>query len=118
MKEITADQIFNLHPKITWAGFATLNGELSFAKMRPNVESLWPPAMDESFAQLGPMLVLGVCDRLVQWVGPLDHVTGIYEKVALVITKLDDGYLAITINRSDLPFLQEITEKLKTLGME
>ena len=118
MKEIQPERIFNLHPKIRWAGLASDGGDLLFSKMRPNVESISPQATDESFMQLGPMLLSGICERLAPSAGPLDNVVGTYEKVALIVKRLGNRYLAITINRSDESVLPEIIEKLQELSAE
>ncbi|MGA2461196.1 MAG: hypothetical protein ABSF82_07240 [Candidatus Bathyarchaeia archaeon] len=118
MKEIAPERIFNLHPKIRWAGLASDGGDLLFSKMRSNVESISPQATDESFMQLGPMLLSGICERLASCAGPLDNVVSTYEKVALIVKRLGNRYLAITINRSDESVLPEIIEKLQELSAE
>ena len=89
-----------------------------FSKMRPKVESISPQATDESFMQLGPMLLSGICERLASSAGPLDNVVGTFEKVTLIVKRLGNRYLAITINRSDESVLREIIERLQELSAE
>lgn len=115
MPELTAEQIFNLHPKIRWAGLATEQGEVVFTKMRPGVQSLSPESVDQAFVQLGPMLISGVCERLAPWAGTLETIVSTYEKVVLVVKKLDKRYLALTINRADATVLNEFLPSLERL---
>jgi len=115
MPELTAEEIFNLHPKIRWAGLATEQGEVIFTKMRLGVQSLSPESIDQSFMQLGPMLLTGVCERLAPWAGPLETVVSTYEKVVLVVRKLDKRYLALTIDRADASVLNEFLPSLESL---
>jgi hypothetical protein len=84
---LTPERVFQLNQKIRWAGLATEKGEVVFARMRPGVQSLSPESTDMSFMQLGPMLLSGVCERLVPWAGPLETIVINYEKVVLVVTR-------------------------------
>jgi hypothetical protein len=113
--EITPEHIFQLHPKIRWVGMSTDQGEVLFIRMRPGIESLSPEDTDLSFVQLGPMILQGVCERLVPWAGPLETVVSSYAKVVLIVTKLGKWYLALTINKEDRPFIREIVQSLQTL---
>lgn len=116
MAELTPERIFALHPKIRWAGLATDQGEVIFVKMRPGVKSLSPEDTDRSFMQLGPMLLSGVCERLATWAGPLEAVVSRYEKVVMMVTKLQGRFLALTIEREDSNALREIMDSLHTLA--
>ena len=116
MPELTPEQIFSLHPKIRWAGLATDKGEVVFAQMRPGIQSHSPEDADESFMQLGPLLLTGVCERLAPWAGSLETVASVYEKVVLLVTKLERRYLALTVNREDAGILSEVTPKLRELA--
>jgi hypothetical protein len=108
LAELTSERIFNLHPKIRWAGLANDKGEVLFAKMRPGVQSLSPEAADISFMQLGPMLLSSVCERLAAWAGRVESVVTTYERVVLVVVKLDEHHLAFTVNRQDVDLLPQI----------
>ena len=116
MAELTAERIFSLHPKIRWAGLATDKGEVVFVQMRAGMQSLSPEDSDESFMQLGPLLLTGVCERLAPWAGPLETVASVYEKVVLLVTRLERRYLALTVNREDAGVLSEVTPKLRELA--
>ena len=94
---------------------ATDRGEVLFVMMRPGLTSISPVEADRSFMQLGPMLLSGVCERLAPWAGPLDAVVSRYEKVAMIVTKIESLYLALTINSEDVDAIREIMESLRRI---
>lgn len=94
---------------------ATDQGNVVFVKMRSGVESLSPEAADQSFMELGPLLLTGVCERLAPWAGPLETVVSTYEKVILLVAKLAKRYLALTINKEDAGIVSELISSLSTL---
>ena len=116
MLELTPERLFNLHPKIRWVGLATDKGEVVFAKMRTGLVSLSPETADESFMQLGPMLLQGVCERLAPWAGPVETIVTTYEKVVLVVRKVDKQFLALTIDRADVEILRDLMKSLRALA--
>jgi hypothetical protein len=113
--DITPERIFALNAKIRWAGLATDQGEVLFATMRPGITSLSPDDTDRSFMQLGPMLLSGVCERLIPWAGPLQAVVSRYEKVVMIVRKLNKLYLALTINSEDIGNMTQIMESIQQL---
>ncbi len=62
--------------------------EILFTAMRPG-KSLSPEDTDRTFMQLGPMLLSGVCERLIPWAGPLEAVVSRYRKVVMIVRKLN-----------------------------
>ncbi len=115
--ELTPERIFSINPKIRWAGLTTDQGEVLFVTMRSGLKSLSPEETDRSFMQLGPMLLSGVCERLAPWAGPLQAVVSRYEKVAMIITKIERFYLAVTINSEDADSIREIMEGLRRMRL-
>jgi len=86
--------------------------------MRPGVESYSPEDADRSFMQLGPLLLTAVCERLAPWAGPLETVVSTYEKVIMLVTRLDKRYLAVTLARDDADAVQELFPKLMQLASQ
>ncbi len=115
MVDITPERIFALNLRIRWAGLATDQGEILFTEMRPGITSLSPEDTDRTFMQLGPMLLSGVCERLIPWAGPLEAVVSCYRKVVMIVRKLDKLYLALTINSEDISNMQEIMDSLQQI---
>lgn len=116
MPELTPELIFNLHPKIRWAALSTDKGEVVFVRMRPGLESLSPENADQAFMQLSPMMLQGVCERLAPWAGPVEAIVTSYEKIVLVVRKVDKQFLALTINREDKEILRELMNSLHSLA--
>lgn len=116
MAELTPERVFSLNPKIRWAGLATDQGHVIFVQMHPGVESYSPGDADNSFMQLGPLLLTSVCERLAPWAGKLETTVSTYEKVVLVVTRLGSRFLAVTIDRSDAETLSELVPKLVALA--
>lgn len=117
MVNLTPERIFSINPKIRWAGLVTEQGEVLFVTMRSGLKSLSPEETDRSFMQLGPMLLSGVCERLAPWAGPLHELVSRYEKVAMIVTKIEKFYLAVTINSEDADSIQEIMESLRRMRL-
>lgn len=115
LPEPSPEHVFGLDPKIRWAGLATESGHVLFAQMRPGVTSLSPEDTDKSFMQLGPLLLTGVCERLAPWAGPLEYVVSRYQKVLMIVKRLDSKFLAVTINVEDSGILSELLAKLAQL---
>lgn len=65
--------------------------------------------------QLGPLLLTGVCERLAPWAGRLETVVSTYQKVLLIVAKLDKKYLALTIAREDADIMRDLFPKLMEL---
>jgi len=86
-----------------------------FATMRNGVQSFSPIEADRSFMELGPLLLAGVCERLARHVGPADTIIIHYEKVIMLVTRLRGHFLAVTLNRKDAGYVQEVLTKLLSL---
>ena len=52
---------------------------------------------------MGQLILIGVCERLSPWTGPVGSVIINYEKVTSLITKVKDGYLTMTVEKSETP---------------
>lgn len=110
----TADQVFNVHPKIRWAGLASEAGDVIWVQQRPDVKSFSPSETDRAFVQMGPLIVSGVCERLSPWTGRVASIIINYEKVTSLITKIKAGYLCMTIEKEGAQkSVQEIVESLE-----
>lgn len=113
MTEITPEDVFKIHPKIRWVGLASDQGEVIFVKQRDGLKSLSPEDAERSFMQMGPLLVTSICERMSPWSGPVGSIVVNYQKVTSLITKVKDGYLALTVDKEQSP--QSILEITKSL---
>ena len=110
----TADEVLNLHPKIRWAGLASEIGEVIWVQQRDGLKSFSPEEADRAFVQMGPLIVSGVCERLSPWTGRVGSIVINYEKVTSLITKLEAGYLCLTVDKEGAQeSVQEIVKSLE-----
>ena len=95
--------MFQLHPKIRWAAFASDDGEVLFSKMRAGVESYTTEAEDRAFMELGPLFMTSLAERLTPSgkAGGLESVIVNLDKDAVLIMKVQNGHLAISADRAD-----------------
>lgn len=120
MPELTAEDVFRIHPKVRWAAFATRDGTVQFSKMRLGIKSLSPQTEDEGFMQLGPQMVLGIFERFSPYAGAVNTAYAEYEKYLMFITKTRGGFLAFTVDKnpeSELPeTIPKIIQSVRELG--
>jgi hypothetical protein len=111
------DDVFRIHPGIRWAGLADDRGQVVFSQMRPGVESLSPVQTDRAFTQIGPLVLTEVCERLTRYAGPVGFILIDYGKVTMLVMKLADSYLALTVGKTEpLDTLLQIRNQIQTSG--
>ena len=116
MSKLTARDVFGLHPEIRFVGLASKDGEVIFSEQRTGTKSFSPGEADRAFVQMGQLILIGVCERLSPWTGPVGSVIINYEKVTSLITKVKHGYLAMTVEKAEAPeTLLEIVKSLRRL---
>jgi hypothetical protein len=113
MNQLTAEEVFRLHPKIRWVGLTTEKGDVLFSKMRPGVESFTPNEDDKFLLQFGAIMMNGITQRSGPWLGRWEHVTIAYEKTTQLVLKLGERYLALTVDKSVPP--NEIEQIAKSI---
>lgn len=74
-----------------------------FSEMRPGVESYTSDSEDRAFMELGPLIMSGVAERLTQSgsAGRLQSVIVNLEKDSILLTKVRNGYLGISVDRAE-----------------
>jgi len=100
MVSLVAEDIFQMHPQIRWAGLASEEGDVIFSSMRPGMLSYSPEADDRFLLELGGMIMDGVAQRSSQWLGKSDFVLVGYEKATQIIVHVENRYLALTVEPS------------------
>jgi predicted regulator of Ras-like GTPase activity (Roadblock/LC7/MglB family) len=86
--------------------------------MRPGIESYTTDAEDRAFMELGPLILSGMAGRLTSGggAGKLQSVIVNMEKDSVLLTKVGNGYLAISANRAEaLGVFQEIDSSIQNL---
>ena len=105
------DDAFRLHPKIRWAALSRETGTVEFSQMRPGVVSHTSEAEDRAFMEIGPLIMTSLAQRLTPEgkAGKLECVIACFEKDYVLMAKVRDGYLAISVEREHgLIVFQEI----------
>ena len=116
-RPLTPEDVFQLHPKIRWAAFST-NGKVVFCQMRPGLKSYTSDAEDRAFMELGPLIMTAVAERLTLsgGAGKLENVLVNMGKDSVLLTKIRDGYLAISVDRAEaFGVFQEIDSSIRQL---
>jgi len=113
LTKLTAEDVFRLHPKIRFVGLASKDGEVIFSQQRSGTKSFSPEEADRAFVQMGPLILMGVCERLSPWTGRVGSIVINYEKVSSLIMRVKDGYLAMTVEKAGAA--ETISEVVKSL---
>ena len=125
MTELTAQDVFRMHPRIRWAALASGQGEVIFSEMRPGVKSLGGERGEQerdAFMEIGPHILMGAFERLSPYAGPISVIFGDYEKIMMLISKINGNYLAFSIEKypvADLPnIIPTLLASLQQLSRE
>ena len=116
-RSLSPEDVFRLHPKIRWAAFS-IDDKVVFSQMRPGVGSYTSNAEDRSFMELGPLIMAGVAERLTQsgGAGKLESIIVNLGKDSIMIARVRDGYLAISVDRAEaFSVFQEIEPSVRQL---
>jgi len=116
---LTANDVFRLHPKIRWAALSSDPTTVVFSQMRPGVESHTPNSEDKAFMEMGPLFLTGVAERLTPqgMAGKLECVIACFEKDCVLIAKVPDGHLALSVEAPNaLSVFQEIMPQILKLA--
>lgn len=80
--------------------------------------SYTPTTDDNAFMEFGPQLIAGIAERLslTGGAGKLRSIIVNLEKDSVLITQVDDGYLAISVDRAEaFDILKQIEPSLRQL---
>ena len=116
---LTANDVFRLHPKIRWAALSSDPTTVVFSQMRPGVESHTPNSEDKAFMEMGPLFLTGVAERLTPqgMAGKLECVIACFEKDCVLIAKVPDGHLALSVEAPHaLSVFEEILPQILKLA--
>lgn len=86
--------------------------------MRPGLKSYTSDAEDRAFMELGPLIMTAVAERLTLsgGAGKLENVLVNMGKDSVLLTKIRDGYLAISVDRAEaFGVFQEIDSSIRQL---
>jgi hypothetical protein len=116
-ESLSPEVVFRLHPKIRWAAYSQ-DGKVVFCEMRPGLTSYTTDAEDRAFMELGPLIMSGVAEKLTPsgGAGRLQSIVVNLEKDSVLLTKVRNGFLAISVNRAEaFGVFQEIDSVIHNL---
>jgi hypothetical protein len=118
LSELTAGDVFRLHPKIRWAAYSTEQGKVLFSTMRPGVQSYTPNSDDRAFMELGVLLMCEMGDRLSSRgaAGKLESIIVNFTHDSVMLVDHAKGHLALSADRADaLRMFEEIRPLIRQL---
>jgi len=110
---VTADEVFAVNEKIRWLGLVSDRGDVLLNQMRPGVESYSPSQFDTEFITLGPLTILGVCERYSEYLEGVNCIVVWFGLAAFALGRLANQVLAVCImkDRQAVINFQEWLEK-------
>lgn len=117
---LTPDDVFRLHAKIRWAALSLESGMVVFSQMRSGIESLTPDDEDRAFMEMGPLFMTSMAMRLTPLgkAGKLECVIACFEKDCVLMAKVHDGFLAMSVEAADaLLVFNEVRPKILSLQL-
>jgi len=90
-----------------------------FSQMRPGVMSYTSDSEDRAFMEMGPLLMTGLALRLTpnSKAGRLVYVVACFEKDCILMTKVEDGFLALSVDTTDaLQVFRELEREILRLA--
>ncbi len=96
---ITADEVFAVNKKIRWVALASDEGDVLLNQMRPDVRTYSPTKFDREFVTLGPLTIMGICERYAEYVHGVDCIVVWFGLVACIFARLGKQVLAVSMER-------------------
>ena len=96
---VTAQEMFDVDRKVRWVALATDRGEVLLNQVKPGVNSYSPSDADREFVSLGPLTILGVCERYSGYLKGVDYVVVWFGLVICVYARLGSQVMAVSIEK-------------------
>jgi hypothetical protein len=97
---VSADEIFAVNTKIRWVALASNRGDVLLNQMRPDVRSLTPTQADREFVTLGPLTIMGVCEKYSsEYLKGVEYVVVWFGLIVHVYARLGTQILAVSIEK-------------------
>jgi hypothetical protein len=96
---VTADEVFAVNRKIRWVAMASDGGDVLMNQMRPGMESYSPTDVDREFVMLGPLTIIGVCEKYSEYLKGVEYVVVWFGLAVCVYARLGAQILAVSIEK-------------------
>jgi hypothetical protein len=123
LTELKPEDVFKIHPRITWATYARSYGEVVFSQTRLGVETQTSDETNRSILQNAlEFWRSGLFERFVpgESTGRVESITINFEKFSVLWMNVKDGTLTISLDMTDVHnvynVFQEIDQSIKKLS--
>ena len=96
---VTADEVFAVNKKIRWVALASDEGDVLLNQMRADVQTYSSTEFDREFVTLGPLTILGICERYAEYVHGVDCIVVWFGLVVCVFARLGKQVLAVSMEK-------------------
>jgi hypothetical protein len=97
---VTTKEVFDIDEKIRWLALTTKSGQVIVNQMRPGVESYSPTGVDEEFAELGPLTLLGVAEKYSDYLKGVEWIAVHFGLAVCVYSRLGSQVISVSIEKS------------------
>jgi hypothetical protein len=97
---VTTDEVFDIDKKIRWFALTTKSGQVIVNQMRPGTKSYSPTDVDEEFAQLGPLTLLGVAEKYSDYLKGVEWITVHFGLAVCVYSRLGSQVISVSIEKN------------------
>ena len=112
-----ADEVLKSDARIRYVGIANYRLHVTVSKMRKDVQSLTSDEADRSYLQTAPNILIDVAEKLIPALGPVESVTIRYEKLFMVVFRLESFTIVLTFEPATVrPFMSALSESMQTLA--
>ncbi len=96
---VTADEVFAVNGRIRWVALATDKGDVLLNEMRPGLQSYSPTDVDREFVTLGPLTIIGVCEKYSEYLKGVEYVVVWFGLAVCIYARLGAQILAVSIEK-------------------
>ncbi len=96
---VTADEVFAVNGRIRWVALASDKGDVLMNQMRPGLQSYSPTDVDREFVTLGPLTIIGVCEKYSEYLKGVEYVVVWFGLAVCIYARLGAQILAVSIEK-------------------
>ena len=94
-----AEEVFALSEKMRWVALTTDRGEVILNQMRPGLASYSPKQVDEEFARLGPLTLIGVAEKYSEYLKGVEYVAVGFGTAICVYSRLGSNVVSVSLEK-------------------
>ena len=112
-----AEEAFRNEPRIRYVGILDNELHVLVSRMRAGIQNLTADGLDHNWLQVAPNILIDVAEKLSPALGRVESVTMRYEKVLVVIFRLEGFTVVLSFEPTVVrPFMSALGELMQTLA--